>query len=64
MRIFKNINKTGKCLICNTDDNGEVCLIGTAGTEDDNIMEAKQVHIKCLELYYYPNAKIIGQNLK
>lgn len=64
MRIFKNINKAGKCFICNTNEDGECCLIGVAGTSKDNTMQAEQAHIKCLDLFYYKDKKIIAQSIK
>jgi len=45
MKVFKEINKGSKCLICNTNDDGEVVLIGVVGTEKNGNMEAKQVHL-------------------
>ena len=64
MKVFKEINKGSKCLICNTNDDGEVVLIGVVGTEKDGNMEAKQVHLKCLNLYYYPESNVIAQKIK
>lgn len=64
MRTFKNINKSGKCLVCNTNNDGETCLIGVVGTEDDGNMEAKQVHVKCLDLFYYPESNLIAQRVE
>jgi len=55
MKIFKNFNKTGKpCLICGTKGDGQVTLIPIDGTEDNGNIQAKQVHIECLELRYDP----------
>jgi len=63
MKIFKNINKDGKCIICNTNKDGEVCLVKLVGTEEDNIMEAGQVHIECLDLYFSKELSIIVQKI-
>lgn len=52
MRIFKEPNTEGGfvCPICNTGDVEPVTLVGVAGTEEGNNMQAMQVHIKCLQL--------------
>lgn len=62
MKTFKQMNKSGKdvCPICNTQDDGEVGLIGVIGTEKGNIIEAKQL---CIDLVYDKTIGIIYQNL-
>lgn len=57
MRIFENGNWShgNVCPICKTNKSGKVILIGIQGTEEDNIMEAKQFHLDCINLLYYKN---------
>jgi hypothetical protein len=57
MRIFKHFNKTGNqvCPICKTNEDKEVVLVKIIGTEKDNICQAIQVHLDCLDLSYVNN---------
>lgn len=51
MRIFDHPNLTGfKCPICGTSADKPVVLIGIDGTQEDNLIEAIQVHLDCIEL--------------
>lgn len=50
MKIFKNINKSGKCAICGEKTDGKVVLIPIDGTEDGHNVQCEQVHISCLDL--------------
>lgn len=50
MKIFKNINKSGKCTICGKNTDGEVVIIPIDGTEDGHNVRCEQVHISCLDL--------------
>ena len=54
MRVFQHPNKTDnwKCPICKTDEDKEVVLVGIIGTEDGYNIEAEQVHLVCLELFW------------
>jgi len=54
MKIFEHMNTDDKCPICGTNEDKPVTLIGVVGTEEDNNMEAVQIHIDCLDLLYYP----------
>jgi len=63
MKIFDNINKEGKCFICNTNDDGEVTLIAIDGTQDGFNAEAEQVHVKCLRLNLNKDMRIVYQKL-
>lgn len=65
MRVFKGMNQETKepCPVCGTKEDKEVVLVGKIGTQDGNIMEAVQVHLDCLELYYDANIGIIFQKL-
>ena len=62
MRIFAKPNlMTGwKCPVCGTAEESEVVLIGIAGTQKDNLCEAEQFHLKCLDLWYYPEIRIVA----
>jgi hypothetical protein len=51
MRVFDHPNMVDfTCPICKTSDDKPVVLIGIVGTEEDNIMEARQYHLDCLAL--------------
>lgn len=73
MRVFPEANyseKSKPCPICGTKENKPVVLVGIAGSENGRIMEAVQVHLECLDLYYYPpepeidKAGIIAQRIE
>ena len=51
-RVFDHPNYFGglECPVCHTGKDAPVVLVGIPGTEDDGIMEAKQVHQKCYDL--------------
>lgn len=63
MKIFKGMNTEGKCLICQTNEDKPCILIGKHGTQEDNIMQAEQVHVDCIDLIYYPDINVIAQKL-
>ena len=51
MRFFEHPNPDGfLCPICKTGDDKPVVLVKIAGTEKDGIIEAKQIHLDCLDL--------------
>lgn len=62
MKIFEHPNFSNKevCLVCKKADDKPVTLIGIIGTEDEGNIQAKQVHIDCLELYVILERKIIA----
>ncbi len=51
------------CPICNTQDKGEIVLIGVVGTSDGSIIEGQQFHLKCINLLYDKDVKLIYQKL-
>lgn len=65
MKVFKSFNQSNEdvCPICGTNEAKETVLIGIVGTEDGGNMEAKQFHLECIDLLYYPKEKIIAQKL-
>ena len=65
MRTFKHFNKSGKdvCPICKTNDDKETVLIGVNGTQEGHNMQAKQFHLECIDLLFYPKQGIIAQKL-
>ena len=65
MKIFKHANLANKdtCIICKKPEDKPVVLVGIVGTEEGSIMQARQVHVDCLELYYYPESNLIGQKI-
>jgi len=51
MRTFEKFNDSGSpCIICGTKKNTPPVLIPINGTEEDNISEAEQVHLDCINL--------------
>ena len=66
MKIFKHGNFTNgsTCFICGGTQDGPVTLIGVVGTQVGYNMEAKQAHVDCLELLYYPDMEVIAMKLK
>lgn len=52
MRTFEHFNaSTGAvCPVCKTAKDTETVLVPIPGTEDDGIMEARQIHKKCYDL--------------
>ena len=75
MKIFKKANwyvpGTKSCPICGTKKEGAVVLIGISGTEEDNTVEARQVHLECLDLMIVntmnaakPKSRIIYQTFE
>ena len=51
-RVFEhpNIIHGFECPICRTGADAPVVLVGIPGTEDDGIVECKQVHQQCYDL--------------
>jgi hypothetical protein len=50
-RVFEHPNMLNfECPICLTNADSPVVLVPIPGTEQGNIMKAKQVHHKCYEL--------------
>lgn len=66
MKIFKHANLSEKdtCLVCQLPEDKPVVLVGIVGTEERNNMQAKQVHVDCLNLLFYPKMGVIGQKLE
>jgi len=66
MRVFDHPNMENfKCPVCGTNDDKPVVLIGIAGTEEDHIMQAEQVHLDCLEcLRYFKDKGLIAGRTK
>ena len=62
MRIFDHPNlKDGwKCPICQTDEDKPITLIGIRGTEQENLIEAEQFHVDCLEFTWFKENNIIA----
>ena len=56
-RIFEHPNMVNfECPICRSKADAPVVLVGIRGTENDGIIECKQVHVECLDLYRKMNA--------
>lgn len=66
MKIFKHANLSGKstCLLCGEAKDKPVILVGIVGTESGGNMEARQVHVDCIDLLYYPEPGIIAQKVE
>ena len=51
MRQFKHPNMHGfQCPICKTNSDHPVVLVPITGTENDGLVEVKQVHSECYKL--------------
>lgn len=50
LRIFKNFPTTHTCPICKTKKNTPCVLVGIRGTQHGLNIQAKPVHIDCLDL--------------
>lgn len=61
VRVFKNIGKGNECLICGTDKDGDCILVAIDGTQKGYNVQAKPVHLECLELRMLPDHNIIYQ---
>jgi hypothetical protein len=57
VRVFERFNSSNgvTCPICKTSKNTETVLVPIPGTEDGNIVECKQVHKKCYDLFVEMN---------
>ena len=65
MRVFKNANwENDSCMICGAKDEGEVVLVGIAGTESEGNIQARQAHLKCLNLLYDKQYGFIYQKVR
>lgn len=51
------------CPICLTQKEGEVVLIGIVGTQEDNLIEAAQFHLECINLLYDKDHSLVYQIL-
>lgn len=52
MRVFDHPNMEGfVCPICKTSEDKPVVLIGIASTAEGGIMQARQYHLECIELF-------------
>jgi len=52
MNTFKGFNQDNGdvCPVCKTNKNTETVLVPVPDTEDDGIVECRQVHKKCYDL--------------
>jgi len=59
MRVFKEFNGNNGCVcpVCRTAKNTETILVPVSGTERDGVMEARQVHKKCYDLFIEMNTE-------
>lgn len=65
MKVFEHPNTSSgwKCPICHTDNDSPITLIPIYGTESGNNIQAKQVHVKCIELAIYKNHLVVLADL-
>ena len=64
MRVFDHPNLEGfRCPICGTGLDEPVVLVGIRGTERENICDARQYHLGCINLFEYSGSeqKMIAQ---
>lgn len=62
MRVFDhpNLSNNWVCPICKINKDIPVILAGINGTQEDNIIEAEQFHLDCIELRYFKEQNIIA----
>ncbi|KKK81128.1 hypothetical protein LCGC14_2816590 [marine sediment metagenome] len=55
MKVFPHMNTSGPevCPVCKTKDDKPVVLIGIDGTENGGNIQAKQIHLDCINLRCY-----------
>ena len=66
MRIFEHRNTSNPedvCPICKTNEDGQTVLVPIIGTEDGNLMQAKQFHFKCIDIVYMQENDLLYQKL-
>ena len=63
MIILKDCEFEELCPICELQDKGDAVLIGVSGTQQGNDIEAKLVHLNCLNLMYDEEYKLIYQKV-
>ncbi len=53
MRTFEQPNLSGnwKCIICGTNKEDPVVLVGIEGTEKGGNIKAEQIHLSCIDLF-------------
>ena len=61
LRTFKHFPKHDKCVLCNTNEDGECILAPIIGTQEGNISQAIPIHTGCLNLAYDRNNNVIYQ---
>jgi hypothetical protein len=68
MKVFDHPDMLNfKCPICGKSDDKPIVLIGKQETADENIMEADQFHLECLDLISVQlpyNRIIVGNSYK
>jgi hypothetical protein len=50
-RTFDSFPSSSVCPICRSSKDSPCVLVAIEGTEDDGIVQAKPVHVKCAELF-------------
>ena len=49
MRTFDEFPNNNVCVVCGTNENIQCVLIGIQGTQDEGIVEAIPVHVRCID---------------
>lgn len=66
MKIFPHANMKGDpCIICNTHVDKAVALVPIIETiqSDEHFVQALQIHLECIELWYHRDKKLLYQKL-
>lgn len=65
MKTFEhpNLDTDWICPICGTREDKPIVLIGIAGTEEGNNIQAEVFHLDCIELTYYKEQRILAQKI-
>jgi hypothetical protein len=62
MKTFKHFPEQAKCPICGKNDDKECVLVLVHGTQQNEIAEAKPIHLDCIELWLYKPDYVYGKN--
>ena len=65
MKQFNHPNTSNNwtCMVCGTNEDKPVTLIGIAGTENGHNIRAEQVHVECIDLMYDDKSHVLFQYL-
>jgi len=63
MNICKRFPKECKCIVCGTNKNGECVMIPRIDKIEGKNAVAEFCHLNCLDVWFYPEQKLIAQKI-